>query len=447
MTFIRRMYIGAITVLIGITLSLVLALINVMLIARLLGPISFGHLSTLLALCGIMLIPTDFGGESATAKFISEQHFSIKKIISTSFSLRLSISLICITLYSLTLIATRHYWGLDQELWILYLFIAPFLLLSESLLLFNKGVFQGLKRMDLLAFFEFSWRGLQLLLCVSLIMIGLGIVGASIGYGLASLIVFFIGMHYFPKKWWQKPEKSVARSFFNFSTFAFISLSMGIIILYTDTLCIAYFRTPDEVAYYSIAAKASFFVTIIPVAIGAILYPMVSEKHGCNDVESTCKLYLTSIRTIFYSAGLVAVLLLLSSTWLIDFFLPSYRLALPALFVLVFAYFFWSFGYSYTSVLNGWNTPHILAKISTVIAVFNVCTNILLVPKYGYISAAFTSLASFILGSWMGFRAVRKLTGAHVTLSTFIIRMEDLSELKEAMKYMKKKLTSNDEET
>ena len=207
MGLIKRMYIGAATVLMGSAFSLLLATVNVVLVARLLEPTSFGYLSTLLALCGILLIPTDFGGETTTAKLISEQRFSVGKIISTSFCIKILISSICIILYLLILMGTREHWDLSQSLFNLYLFIAPFLLITESFFRSGIGIFQGLKRADLMALSEVSWRAFQLIFCIGLILVGFGVFGAAAGYGLASLTVFLGGVFYYPKKPIGKPEK------------------------------------------------------------------------------------------------------------------------------------------------------------------------------------------------------------------------------------------------
>jgi len=445
MTLIKRMYIGAATVLMGSTFSLLLATVNVILMARLLEPTSFGYLSTLLALCGILLIPTDFGGETTTAKFISEGRFSMEKIISTSFCIKVLMSSVSIILYLLILMGTREHWNLSQSLFNLYLFIVPFLLITESFFRSGMGVFQGLKRVDLMALSEVFWRGLQLLFCIGLILAGFGVFGAAIGYGLASLIVFLGGIPYYPKKSIRRPEKDIVQHFLKFSSYAFVSLAMYAIILLTDILCISYFCPPEEVAYYNIAAKISIFVLVIPAAIHAILYPMISERYGLEDVESARDLYLGSMRAIFYSAGFTVIVLLLSSAWIIDLFLPMYQPALYPLYILVFAYFCGSFGYSYITLLNGWNHPHLSAKIAIVQAVLNVGANLILVPRYGYASAAFASLASFVLGLAIGTMSVKKLIGAHITLSTFVIKKSDLEETKKYITQFKEKTFSKEE--
>lgn len=442
MDLIKRMYLGATTVLMGSTLALLLATVNVILMARLLEPTSFGYLSTLLALCGILLIPTDFGGETTTAKFISEGRFSRERLIGTSFCIKALVSLVCIVLYLSTLVGARTHWNISQSHFNLYLFIVPFLLITESFFRSGRGIFQGIKRVDLMALSEVFWRGLQLIFCIGLILMGFGVFGAAVGYGLASLMVFLGGIFYYPKKSIGRPEKNIAQHFLKFSSYAFISLAMYAIILLTDILCISYFCPPEEVAYYNIAAKVSIFVIVVPAAIQAILYPMISERYGFGDVESASELYLSSIRAIFYSAGFSVIVLLIASPWIIDLFLPMYQPALYPLYILVFAYFCGSFGYSYITLLNGWNQPRISAKIAITQAVLNVAANIILVPNYGYASAAFASLASFLLGLVIGTISVRKLIGAHVTLSTFLIKKSDLKEIKKYMAYFKEKTFS-----
>jgi len=429
MSDFRHLFHGTVAILFGNVFSLIFAFINILLMANLLGPVRYGYIPTILAISGILIILVDFGVSTTTAKYISEKRYAQNKIISSAFFIKIVLTIICTGVYIITLSYLKRYIDMNQYEWELYYHTVPLIIAAESMYHFDLGVFQGLKRMRWISLMNISWRFLQLLFCISFILMGLGVYGALYGYGCAALLSFLLGLFLFPKKWFTKPEKHSIKTLLNFSLYAFISLSMLTVIVWTDTLCIAYFRSYEEVAYYTIAMRFAMLITTIPLAIEAILYPTVSERYGGGLIDALRSLFVVSTRYILYSAAVSGMLLGIAMPVFVIYFMPDYTLSIYPFFVLLISYLIGSFSIAYISLINGINKPAVIAKILVLQAVLNLILNILFVPVFGFIAAAFSSLISFILATWLAWNAIYRLIGVKINFETFKIDKTELKDL------------------
>ena len=415
----------------GNGLALVLATVNVILMAMLLGPGDFGYLSIVLAITGLIVIPADFGLTNTTAKFLSEKKIPADMIINTALCLKILIYAVITIIYFSILFMLKDVIDLNPVQFNLYLYIFPFILLGETMYRLSLGVFQGYFRMDLLACTFFALRALQLIICSLLVISGLGVTGAASGYGLASILVFLGSLAFLKTSWNVKPVMHVAKSLLGFSSYAFLSLAMYAIILWTDILVISFFFPAEYAGYYSIASKAAILVTTIPMAIESIMYPTVSAGYSNKDFEGTKKIFIKVVKVIFYTAGISSVFVIAVSYFGITIFLPQYIPAILPLIILTISFFIGTFANAYVSVLNGWNQPKITARITIIQALFNLVTNLIFVPVFGYVAASVTSLISFSIGTYLGFRAVNSLVGVKITFSDLKIHKEEIEILKQ----------------
>jgi len=241
-------------VLAGNLTSMFFGFLNILFLASFLGPERFGYIPTLIALSSLLLIPADFGMSSATTRYISEGRIPVNQIISSALTMKVMVSGALVGLYMLVVFIFLNLHPLSSLETVLFLYFVPFLAFSESMFKFLIGTFQGFKEVKLMAGYMVFWRVAQFILCVGLVILGYGVVGAAMGYGISSFLIFAVGFFSFIRKYLTFPNLTHFPMLFEFSFFSFISMSMINLMIWTDTLLIAYFRSYEEVAFYSIAA-------------------------------------------------------------------------------------------------------------------------------------------------------------------------------------------------
>jgi len=147
---------------------------------------------------------------------------------------------------------------------------------------------------------------------------------------------------------------------------------------------------------------------------------------GKSDAAGIGPIIETYTRRIFYSALIPGIFIIFAGYILINFLLVEYVPALTAFYILSLSLVFGSLGILFSSVFNGINKPQVFAKITVLQAGLNLMLNILLIPHFGYVAAALSSLVTFIVGMLLGFRAIGTLLKIPITLSTFRPRREEI---------------------
>ena len=99
---------------------MVLATINVGLMATLLGPRDFGYFSIIIAIASVILIPADFGLTTATVKFLSEKKFPVNHIINTAIGLKFLIFFIIFLIYFSLLLTLKDIFHINSFMLRLY---------------------------------------------------------------------------------------------------------------------------------------------------------------------------------------------------------------------------------------------------------------------------------------------------------------------------------------
>ena len=159
-----------------------------------------------------------------------------------------------------------------------------------------------------------------------------------------------------------------------------------------DKLMIERYSGAAALGKYSIAYSTGFMLTTLTGAIYSALQPWIMRSLNSGNSENAKKL---TERIIFLtSLGLVLFLLLIPEIFSL-IAAPEYRSAELAVYPLAIAGFF-----QFVSNLLAANIIHTektasLSIASMIAFVFNLFSNIMLLSKYGYIAAAFTTALSY----------------------------------------------------
>ena len=190
-----------------------------------------------------------------------------------------------------------------------------------------------------------------------------------------------------------------------------------------DIYLIAYFLSPIEVAFYSIAVNMTNPILQISDAIGTVIFPKLA---GSSDVDAhartaiTCRhtLFATILAAIFYAGvGSQALTILYG-----DRYAPAIRpmlLMLPGIIMI-----------SLYQILTRNFTSRNRQQVNIVAAVLalgvNLSLNVLLIPRFGIAGAALSTAVSYTLAALLLLFVFVRESGATVR-GTVVIRATDLA--------------------
>ncbi|EOU9539650.1 flippase [Cronobacter dublinensis] len=184
-----------------------------------------------------------------------------------------------------------------------------------------------------------------------------------------------------------------------------IIASSIIIILYTrlDQLMIMRIMGPEAVATFSIAIKISEAYLFVPMALVISYYPLIAREPDKDNV----KFYFDII--FFVSMIMALIILLLSYFFIPVLFGPQYADVYSVLTLTIFGGVFSVFGAACTNLMIVYGLTYIRLIRAIFGLAINFALNLLLIPKYGLMGAAFATLISQIVATWLS-NALNKKT-------------------------------------
>lgn len=381
------------------TLAKIIAFFYNIFLAQKLGVENFGFYTAALAYFSLFSTLSDLGVNRFIVREVSllnQDPSRVKKstgsILATSILFRLST--VALAWGMLTVVLTLF----DPDLFRRNLAILAVLaILPQSISLGLDAV--------LVALIKISWSAVGILaLSLATALSGIGLVVWGMGVW-GAVMALIIGQIVYAATlviltWWQR---TVEWGKVNWAMFLRVikgSLPYGLLIvlgwLYfrVDTLMLSYIKGPYDTGIYGVAYRFLEAVVLIPAAFSAVLFPYLARLHEVSQ-EEIKNTYFKSLG--FF--GVVAVPTFLGYFFLlpllISFWLPAYQSSAAVLKIL-----------SFTIPLMFLHVPAAVVLLSTdrylrwVIVlslgtlVFNIVANILLIPPFSFLGAAWATVAS-----------------------------------------------------
>lgn len=195
-----------------------------------------------------------------------------------------------------------------------------------------------------------------------------------------------------------KISRKQALKYIRLSTPFLISGLLSMINCNVDSVIIGFMRSEYELGIYSSAYKVVFFLTNLIAVIFTPFFPLLisyyheKDEKGLNRIiKSLCKIVVLigfpmSIGGVILSKEII---ILLFGEKYIEAYVPFIVLMVYILVLFMRE----TYGYS----LNAWNMEDKYLKSVIISAVMNLALNLIFIPKYGIIAAAFTTLISEII--------------------------------------------------
>jgi O-antigen/teichoic acid export membrane protein len=184
---------------------------------------------------------------------------------------------------------------------------------------------------------------------------------------------------------------------FGFTTSLVVAL--WAVIQQTDKILLGYFNVPIvDIGIYSIVSGFAVLVTIFPGSINSIFLPIISELHGENKKEEIVRTTGMVLNwAVILAIPMIITLIVFSDKLLGMFYGESYLAGSSVLILLATGYFINSVFALCGNVISAIRRVDIQAKTVIVAAASNLVLNIILIPQFGIIGAAISSLVSLIV--------------------------------------------------
>lgn len=418
--YARRLLRGSTVVFLCMVASTFVAFLLRMFLARSLGVEGYGLFYSVFFFVSFFLLFRDLGLNSALVKFIPE--FRVKGDLS---SLRSSLLLVFLlqSLSSLFLFVplfllsgwlSSSFFRTSEALPLLRLLLFWFLASAFYQLL--RSTFQGLQDMLAYSLLDLFWI-LVILLGSWCLVPSWGARGVALSYLLSAGLLTVGGAWYLGRKYGEvagplKRKEGTLGKLLSFALPFFVGGLGSLVLAYTDTLMLTFFRGAGEVGLYQAAQPLAGLLGYFVGALTTTLFPMVSEMWAKGERElvreATGFLFKSSLAVVlpfsllFLSFPEVAVRLVFGG---------EYLGSCLALRILSCHAVLWALLSVMGTVVAGVGKPLLITKTVAWMAGLNFLGNLLLIPSFGASGAALTTLLSSFLGILLLHRYAWKKVG------------------------------------
>ncbi|MBD3313728.1 oligosaccharide flippase family protein [Candidatus Woesearchaeota archaeon] len=408
MSYAKKALKGTLIIFVFSILSAFLGYLVRLVLARGLTKEEYGLFYAVFSFFALLVLFRDLGLNQAVSKFLPEflhknDYSSIKNTLISVFSIQ---TLISVVIAAVTIIfadqIAEHFFHTQSASFVIKLLALMFLLMPfEDVIMYS---FQGFQKMLYYAGVGFM-RILVILMLVSyLLSTGMGIKAPVIAYLLAYIIVPLLFIPFFLREFPQfitaetKVTKKLIKKLLRFGL-PLVAGSFGFILMtYTDTIIISYFWSLKEVALYQVASPTARLTLYLGYALAAVFLPLSSELWAKGKKENLRIGMELMYKYSFLAVIPVALLMLMFPQLILKIlFGPDYIEAGLVMQILAFGTIFYTVGHINGNVLSGIGMPGQNTRILLGAALFNLVLNLILIPMYGIIGAAVSTLLCWII--------------------------------------------------
>jgi len=372
----------------GEGISVLLAFVTTIWLARQLTDEGFGRLAYVQSIIAYFAILTDLGLSVFGTREIARQPELARKISANIFAIRLSIAAGSVVL--LSLVVSMLSLNLEMKL----------LLLAGSLALLTQAMnpeflFQGLERMGGIALWRILIHGLYLLPIILLVKSREQLVWVPVFRFAAECIAVFICLaviwRLLPGSWRRSLDVSAWPSFVQESVV--IALAVLVVRVYYsfDTLMLGAMDRPEAVGWYSAALKIAQLLMIAATLIQSSFAPFIAKEAAKPEQLDRVMLRFGILLTAI--GGLASgTFILLNGFIVTTLYGAAYLNAGAPLLILCISTLVNYMATAFTAALIFGGRQKAYLKIVIAATLVNVVLNLLLIPKFSYMGAAWSNL-------------------------------------------------------
>lgn len=361
-------------------------------LARNLGISEFGLFSVALAYYSLISAITDFGFNRFLIREVALDTKKASELLVNITILRLTLMSVVFAIFAVAI------YTLDPEkLRVHLILLAVLAVLPQSVAQTLDSVFVALKKLQFSAISMITLSLSTTIFGVYLISAGYSVAGAvsaltlgQLVYTLSLILLMGIqGVNLFSQVRFSI-LKVIVRDSLPYGVLGII----GLISFKIDTVILSYFRGNFDAGIYGAAYRFLEAVAFIPIALSTALVPILARLHEVNRGEIS-RLYFKSLKIMIVVALIVVGGYLSFLPLIINTFLPKYTASIEVIRILALAVPFMFMHVPSGQVLLATDKylKHLII-LYTVLMVINITLNLVFIPKFGYIGAAWLTVLS-----------------------------------------------------
>jgi O-antigen/teichoic acid export membrane protein len=238
----------------------------------------------------------------------------------------------------------------------------------------------------------------------------LAFLGFLLGWKLFGIIFIFVAsiiigtilsFHYlkgaFPEILKRKIEAIYEqKKLFKFSWPLFFVGVLNITIMWVNILMIGYFLTKEDVGVFSAAHRTALLTQVVLLSFNSIFAPIISDLHNRNEYNKLEKLFKITAKWTFSISFPMILLVAFFSKQILYLFGEGFVRGASCLIILAAGYLASSLVGSaeYVLMMTGKSVINFLNSL--VLLIMIVILNLFLIPEYGIVGAALSTLLSFL---------------------------------------------------
>ncbi|KAB0327132.1 flippase [Janthinobacterium sp. PLB04] len=373
-----------------------LSFLAIIIISRDLGPESYGDFALIIAIFTFLTQISDFGTSTSYVKFLSENK-SEEKVIFSSV-------LIFKTLTGILFSAVIWFFSFDisgyffsTERYEYYFRLAAIALVFHSVLGTVIAHFQGLEKFrqySLVSISHYAIRFLAIVVVILAFAAGKRFEYFIYIYFFAVVIVSLSSVYIlqagFLFKW------KYVEEIYKLGFWIFFSSVAVVVMMRIDVVMLKKLGDAEAVGFYSVASNVAMILPLITMSITATLMPKMEAFLR----ESTIREFIKKILKKTKYVILVSLLLQAASPLIIYIlFGEAYLKSIPVLLVLVVSYMFGVIVNPISLIYYQIKKPFLLTAVNWGQLLIGYSLNLLLIPDFGAVGAAISSLGIHIFSS------------------------------------------------
>ncbi|MBI5305999.1 flippase [Candidatus Wolfebacteria bacterium] len=376
--------------------------------ARVLGAAEYGVFSYVLGLAAFFTVFADIGVSSLMTRDVAAHPEKRKEYFSSSFLIKIFLLLIT----ALLVIFIAPYFSKIETAKYLIPFVA-FLVIFDGIRDFSIAYWRGREKMELEAV-------TTTIMNITIMAAGFAILSVSstsqsllfsyiASVGVAAFLSIFLLWKQFSKIFIYFDKKIIREILNNCWPIAFSGI-IGTFMLNTDIVMLGWWRTAEEIGYYSADQRIVGILYTLPAIIASSIFPAVSKLIKQNEKEKTRVLNEKSISAIFSIAiPLVIGDVILAKPLIELFFGQEYIPAILSFKILIFTVLMTFSGTIISNLIMAHNQQKKFFKYVALGALGNIAFNALLIPSYGINGAAIATLLSQSIYYGLSWRLIKKI--------------------------------------
>lgn len=364
-------------------------------LARVLAVDEFGVTAAALAYFSLASVIADFGFNRFLIREVSINKEKLTEILFNVTSLRLTFATILFCLFTVGL------YFFDKDLLRANLSIlAVMAILPQTIALSLDAVFIALQKLKFSAIATFILSGVNTLLGITLVSLNFGPTGVIVAL-IGAQVIYTIFLIYLLKKEKVKllskvTTDSLIKVLIGSLPYGLLGV-LGLVYFKIDTLMLSYIRGNFETGLYSVSYKFLEAVILVPSAISAVIFPSLSRLHQGSTTDLK-KYYFKTLKLMGILGFVVFLLYIIILPIIINLLLPKYIPAIGIVQLLSLTIPFMFLHTPSTQLLlasEKYLKPVIYLSLLTMF--FNVISNLIFIPKFGYFAAAWITILSEVL--------------------------------------------------